>query len=157
MYAFALLFQEGFKILKFNKLCFLSFFLLITNYLFQTYIQRYLSEKYQQHSEIETSVNVSVDRTFKNCQLELGNLFNTAYFAANEGLSFRKYPKLCCLQSKNDIVLGKNYLTDVVYVADLFYLSANLRKITLGNPSTQHVIFRFCWTVQLILESLNKN
>ena len=73
----------------------------------------YRSEKYQQTSEIETSVSVSVERTAENCQLKLGRLFNTAYFVAKEGLSFRKYPKLCSFQSKNDIVLGKNYLTDV--------------------------------------------
>ena len=34
---------------------------------FQTCIQKYRSEKYQQPSEIETSVNVSVKQTAKNC------------------------------------------------------------------------------------------
>ena len=92
------------------------FELFLAHYLFfsrQTCIERYRSEKYQQPSEIETSVKVSVERTAKNCQLKLGRLFNTAYFVAKEGLPFRKYPKLCSFQSKNDIVLGKNYLTDV--------------------------------------------
>ena len=144
LYAFALLFQERFKILKFNKSCFFEL-------PFQTCIQRYLSEKYQQPSEIETSVNVSAGRTVKNCQLELGQLFNTTYFVAKEGLSFRKYPKLCSLQSKNDLVLGKNYL-DVACSKLIFSISESLKDKRIlqlvGNKAkerisrrTQHVFF----------------
>lgn len=80
---------------------------------FQTCTQSYLSEKYHQPSGIETSVNVSVERTVKYCQLELGRLFNVTYLAVKEGLSFRNYPKLCSLQSKNDMTLRKNYASYV--------------------------------------------
>ena len=144
LYAFALLFQERLKILKFNKSCFFEL-------PFQTCIQRYLSEKYQQPSEIETSVNVSAGRTVKNCQLEIGRLFNTTYFVAKEGLSFRKYPKLCSVQSKNDLVLGKNYL-DVACSRLIFSISESLKDKRIlqlvGNKAkerisrrTQHVFF----------------
>ena len=127
------------------------FELFLAHYLFfsfQTCIQRYRSEKYQQPSEIKTSVNVSVKQTAKNCQLELGQLFNTVFFLAKGGLSFRKYCKLCSLQSKNDIVLAKILLL-IWHVADLFHLSASLEKITLENPSTNTFFFgtvrRFNW------------
>ena len=119
------------------------FELFLAHYLFfsfQTCIQRYRSEKYQQPSEIKTSVNVSVKQTAKNCQLELGQLFNTVFFLAKGGLSFRKYCKLCSLQSKNDIVLAKILLL-ILHVADLFHLSASLEKITLENPSTNTLFF----------------
>ena len=54
-----------------------------------------------------------MERNLTNRQIELGRLFNTAYFVAKEGLSFKKFPRLCKLQTKNSVQLGDNYLTDV--------------------------------------------
>ena len=54
-----------------------------------------------------------MERNLTNRQIELGRLFNTAYFVAKEGLSFKKFLRLCKLQTKNSVQLGDNYLTDV--------------------------------------------
>lgn len=113
------------------------FELFLAHYLifsFQTCTQRYMSEKYHQTSGIETSVHVSVERTVKNCKPELGQLFNVAYFAAKAGISFRKYPKHCSLQSKNDMALRKNYVTDVACSRFILSIGESL-KITLERDS----------------------
>lgn len=47
----------------------------------------------------------------KNSEL-YEKLFNSAYYIAVEGDSFTKFPKLCALQAKNGIDMGKNYLND---------------------------------------------
>ena len=93
-----------------------------------------MSEKYHQTSRIETSVHVSVERTVKNCKPELGQLFIVAYFAAKAGISFRKYPKHCSLQSKNDMALRKNYVTDVACSRFILSIGESL-KITLERDS----------------------
>ena len=56
---------------------------------------------------------MATERSVTNNQIAVGRLFNTAYFIGKQGLSFKKYPELCKLQTKNDIGSGKNYLSDV--------------------------------------------
>ncbi|CAB3986303.1 Hypothetical predicted protein [Paramuricea clavata] len=76
-------------------------------------LKKYLRELFSEHpSDLEKSVLIAKKRLSLNKQLQLSALFNTSYYIAKEGLSFRKFPSLCKLQSKNGIKLGENYLTD---------------------------------------------
>lgn len=115
LHAFAILFQKHFKILKFNKLYFLNCFLLNTYFVHFRHASQDICQKLFNNflNQNFSLVNVSVEQIVKNCQLKLGWLFNTAYFVAKEKLPFRKYSKICNLQSKNNIVLNKNCLIDV--------------------------------------------
>ena len=51
-----------------------------------------------------------------------------AYFVAKEGLSFRKYPQLSKLQSKNNIGLGKNYFADVACQSSILSIGKTLKN-----------------------------
>ena len=72
-----------------------------------------MAEKYGVRSDLEVSTAIAVKRHDEERQAEIERLFNIAYFVCKEGLSFKKYPKLCKLQIKNSVALGSNYLTDV--------------------------------------------
>ena len=67
------------------------------------------------HQEvIENPSSSSMAKSAKNIDVKnfevYEKLMNTAYFIASEGEPFTKYPRLCILQEKNGVNMGKNYL-----------------------------------------------
>ena len=77
-----------------------------------TTVSKSIIESYSPNVKNEKSILIAKKRLSSCKQLQLSALLNTSYYIAKEALSFRKYPSLCKLQSKNGIKLGENYTTD---------------------------------------------
>ena len=77
-------------------------------------IQKYLSELFPKHKpDLDKSVAIAKKKLSTEKEKQMKALFNTAYYIAKEGDSFRKYSSLCQLQAKNDANIGEHYLSDV--------------------------------------------
>ena len=77
-------------------------------------IQKYLSEFFPKHkSDLDKSVTIAKKKLSTEKEKQMKALFNTAYYIANEGDSFRKFSSLYQLQANNGANIGEHYLSDV--------------------------------------------